>query len=134
VGTLCALGTLCAVGTLCAMITSVCWDTLCVQGALAFTQVAAGTVVTVDTSAAVSMPGVVRVLTKGDIPPGASNEIGAIVLQETLFLGAGDEVKCVTRGHDTWSWRSSPFACAPVVSPACVALHSHSPRCFFAHV
>jgi xanthine dehydrogenase molybdopterin-binding subunit B len=69
------------------------------QGALATTQVAAGTIVSVDVTPALAMPGVVRVLTKSDIPAGASNEIGAIVLQETLFLGAGDEVKCVALGR-----------------------------------
>ena len=63
------------------------------SGALAITEVAAGTVVTVDVSAALAMPGVFRVVTKSDIPAGGSNEIGAIVLQETLFLGPGDEVK-----------------------------------------
>ena len=83
---------------------------LCVQGALAFTQVAAGTVVTVDTSAAVSMPGVVRVLTKGDIPPGASNEIGGLWMG--YGIGAEEQVSDMTSQQTTPVVRQVKQRCA----------------------
>jgi xanthine dehydrogenase molybdopterin-binding subunit B len=84
-------------------------------GALAITSVALGTITAIDTSAALgmsraptlctavfsqllfrcvraAMPGVVRVLTKADIPTKGSNTIFG---GETMFLGVGDAAICI---------------------------------------
>ena len=62
------------------------------QGALAVTDVATGTITAIDTTAAAAMPGVVRILTVADIPSTGSNDVGAQPGQEKLFLAVGDQV------------------------------------------
>jgi CO/xanthine dehydrogenase FAD-binding subunit len=64
-------------------------------GALATTQVAAGTITAIDTTAAAAVPGVVRILTVADIPAGGKNDIGPNPGQEKMFLAVGDDVGCI---------------------------------------
>jgi len=64
-------------------------------GALAITQVSAGVITEIDTSAAAAMPGVFRVLTVADIPAGGKNDIGAVPGQEKMFLSVGDNIVCI---------------------------------------
>ena len=62
-------------------------------GAMVFTTQAAGKIVAIDASRALSLPGVVRFISAQDIP--GVNKVGGESIK--LFLEIGDEAKCI--GH-----------------------------------